>query len=328
MTELSIYCKRKMKLFIRTDICLLIIFLAVSMTNCSRDPTDEERKEVLLNRMLKDISPDSLENNVVWLQNMGTRFTLADNRRGVAVKIRNRFTTMGYDDVEIDSFLISKTYRSINYEQWQYNVIATLESDIYPDSLCVIGGHYDNILSTGDPFLIVPGANDNASGVSAVLEIARVAEKNKFRPEGTLKFIAFGSEELGLFGSFDFAADPNGFKSKIRFMLNFDMIAYEPSTDPSSWIVNILDYDNSHLLREEAESMCSKYTQLQFINDNKYYRQSDSYPFFSNGYKALFFFSNAVDPNYHTLNDLAENCNFNYSSEIVKAACALLVNKN
>jgi hypothetical protein len=106
------------------------------------------------------------------------------------------------------------------------------------------------------------------------------------------------------------------------------MVAYEPSDDPASWIVNIIDYDNSHYLRKEAEAMCTKYTQLQFTNINTYYKQSDSYPFFTHGYKALFFFSSTSDPNYHTLNDLAANCNFNYCREIVKASCALLVNKN
>ncbi|MDQ1332049.1 MAG: Zn-dependent exopeptidase [Bacteroidota bacterium] len=316
------------KLFNKSILFLFVFLLALSMTDCSKDPTDEERKEVLLHKMLKDIAADSLENNVIWLQNMGTRFTLADNHRNVAVMIRNRFTMMGYDDVKIDSFFITKTYRSINYDQWQYNVIATVEGAGYPDSLCVIGGHYDNIVSTGDPFTIVPGANDNASGVSAVLEIARVIAKNKYQPESTVKFIAFGSEELGLFGSYDFAADPGGNSSGIRFMLNFDMIAYEPSTDPASWVVNIMDYDNSHLLRKEAESMCSKYTQLQYITDNTHNRQSDSYPFYTNGYKAIFFFANSMDPNYHTLNDLAKYCNFSYSREIVKAALALLVNKN
>ena len=317
-----------MKLFFKPVLILFVFLLVLSMTNCSKDPTEEERKEVLLHKMVNDIAADSLENNVIWLQNMGTRFTLADNHRNVAVRIRNRFATMGYDDVEIDSFFITKTYRSIIYEQWQYNVIATIQGSRYPDSLCVIGGHYDNIISSGDPFTIVPGANDNASGVSAALEIARVIEKNKFQPESTVKFIAFGSEELGLFGSNDFAADPEGYSSKIRFMLNFDMIAYEPSADPSAWTVNIMDYDNSHFLRKEAEAMCTKYSRLQYTNDNTLHNYSDSYPFFTNGYKAIFYFSGTMDPNYHTLNDLAENCNFSYCSEIVKASLALLVSKN
>lgn len=307
---------------------LLILLIALTLTTCKKELSEEEKKEAFINDLLGDIVADSLKNDVAWLQNMGNRFTLTDNRRKVAVKIRNRFEMLGYDDVEIDSFLISKIYRSINYEQWQYNVTATLAGTDNADSLCVVGAHYDNILNSGDPFTIVPGANDNASGVAGVLEIARVIEKNNYQPESTIKFVAFGAEELGLLGSRDFAADPQGYYSKIRFMLNFDMIAYEPSLDPSTWIVNILDYDNSHTLRKEAETMCAKYTRLQYLNNNTYNKQSDSYPFFTNGYKALFFFANTVDPNYHTLNDLAANCNFNYSGEIVKAGCALLINKN
>jgi leucyl aminopeptidase len=235
---------------------------------------------------------------------------------------------MGYSDTRIDSFQISKTYQNINYQQWQYNVIATLEGNSYPDSVCIIGGHYDDNLRTGDPFSIIPGANDNASGVAATLEIARVMKKNNYSPQSTIEFIAFGSEELGLYGSSAYAADSRQNSKKIRMMLNNDMIAYQPGTIKSDWIVNILDYDNSHILRTEAEQMCIRFTVLKYTNDNTYNKQSDSYSFFTYGYKALFFFSNYVDPNYHTLDDLAGNCNFDYCCEIVKVCCSLLVDKN
>lgn len=307
---------------------VFILLIAVTLTTCKKELSEEEKREAIISDMLGDIAADSLANNILWLQNMGNRFTLTDNRRQVAVKIRKRFELLGYDDVEIDSFYINKIYRSINYDQWQYNVTATLQGTDKPDSLCVIGAHYDNILNSGDPFTIVPGANDNASGVAGVLEIARVIALNNYQPKSTIKFVAFGAEELGLLGSKAFATDPQGYFSKIRFMVNFDMIAYEPSLNPLSWIVNILDYDNSHTLRKEAERMCAKYTRLQYLNNNTSNKQSDSYSFFTNGYKAVFFFASSVDPNYHTLNDIAANCNFNYSSEIVKAGCALLINKN
>jgi leucyl aminopeptidase len=203
-----------------------------------------------------------------------------------------------------------------------------MEGTLNPDSLCVIGGHYDNILKSDDPFTLVPGANDNASGVAATFEIARVMKNKRYRPESSIMFIAFGSEETGLWGSGNFAANPHGFSGKIRFMLNNDMIAYEPGSDPSAWGVNILDYDNSHNLRIEAEKICTRFTDLNFRNDNTYNKMSDSYPFFANGYKALFFTSDKMDPNYHTLNDMAANSNFSYCREITKISCALLAEKN
>ena len=111
-------------------------------------------------------------------------------------------------------------------------------------------------------------------------------------------------------------------------MLNNDMIAYEPSMDKSACTVNIMDYENSGSLRSKVETLCTKFTALKFRTDNKYNKQSDSYPFYLNGFRPLFFTSAVMDPSYHTLNDLASNCNFEYCREIVKLNCAILVEFN
>ena len=308
---------------------ILLAALFLFITGCKKNELSEQEKKELLTQKFNDqISADTLKSLVVWMEKMGTRFALADNHRIVAVKIRQRFLSMGYKDTRIDSFLINKTYQNINYQQWQYNVVATLKGKSNPDSICIIGGHYDNNLRTGDPFSIVPGANDNASGVAGVLEIARVMKKNNFSPAGTIEFAAFGSEELGLYGSYAYILNASQNSKQIKLMLNNDMIAYQPGTNQSEWTVNIMDYDNSHKLNTEAQQMCTKFTVLKYINDNTNNKQSDSYPFFTNGYKALFFFSGKIDPNYHTTSDLAANCNFIYCREIVKICCALLVNNN
>jgi len=235
---------------------------------------------------------------------------------------------MGYSDTKLDSFLITKVYKGVTYNQTQYNVIATLEGNTPSDSICVIGGHYDDITGTGDPFTVAPGANDNASGVAAAIEVARVLKKNNFIPATTIKFIAFASEEQGLYGSSSYAGRALSTIVKIRFMLNNDMIAYQPGNDKTNWQVNIIDYNNSHNFRKQAEVLCRKYTILGPYNDNTYNNASDSYPFYINGFKALFFFSRVMDPNYHTVNDIVSNCNFEYCSEIVKLNCAILVDKN
>ena len=307
-------------------ICLFA--LAFIVTNCRKDNSAKSPKELLTQELTGEINSDSLKSLVTWFQDMGTRFALSDSRRNVALKIKNRFIRLGYVDTKLDSFQISKLWNGQTYQQWQYNVIATLLGTIHPDSVSIVGGHYDDILNTGYPFISAPGANDNASGISAAIEIARVVKKKNWIPESTIKFIAFGSEELGLFGSRAYAAKALQNNEKIKIMLNNDMIAYEPSDDKSSWIVNLIDYDNSHDLRILAQEMCTKYTSLKYTNINTYNSQSDSYPFSLNGYKALFFFSNVMDPNYHTLNDLASNCNFGYCAEIVKVSCALLVNRD
>jgi hypothetical protein len=307
---------------------IALLFIAIN-SGCKKDQmTEEEMRESITHQLTGAISSDTLQAYVKWMQDMGTRFALADNHRNVAMKIRNRFITMGYSDVRTDSFQISKVYLGITYQQWQYNVIASIRGSIYPDSICIIGAHYDDNLRTGNPMEITPGANDNASGVSATLEMARVMKKYKYSPKNTIEFIAFGSEELGLYGSYAYASNAITSLKKIKLMLNNDMIAYQPGVNKTEWIVNIIDYDNSHKLRTMAESMCIRYTGLQYKNDNTYSKQSDSYPFFLSGYPAIFFFSNIMDNNYHTVSDLAENCNFEYCREIVKLNCAILVGNN
>jgi hypothetical protein len=310
-------------------IILLFVALILSFPGCKKDEDQEqERKDAVIQDLNSHMSADSLETYVIWLTDLGTRFALADNHRNVAVKIRNRFVNIGYSDARLDSFVLSKVYKDIAYQQWQYNVIASLEGKNNPATICVMGGHYDDNLRTGDTFSVVPGANDNASGVAATLEVARVMKKNNFVPENTIQFIAFGSEELGLNGSSAYVTSARQNLKEIKLMLNNDMVAYQPGTNTSDWKVNILDYDNSHELRQEAEQMCTRYSVLKYVNDNTYNRQSDSYPFFAAGYKAIFFFSDIIDEGYHSLSDLPANCNFEYCREIAKVCCAVLVNNN
>jgi len=308
---------------------ILITVVAISLVSgCKKTDEEQDRKVYWTNTLLEDINADSIGNYIEWLEDMGTRFALADNRRTVAMRIARNFIRLGYSDTKLDSFYIEKTYSGIVYRQYQYNVIATLQGEPAYDSVCVIGGHYDSILKTGNPFAAAPGANDNASGVAAMLEIARVMKINNYQPRNTIRFIAFGAEELGLLGSAYYAATARVNFDKIMMMVNNDMIAYETDSDKSKWTVNIIDYNNSHYLRKTAEQLCLAHTLLGSFNDNTNYNRSDSYPFFTNGFKPLFFFSAKVDPNYHTLNDLASNCNFEYCKEIVKLNCAILVEKN
>jgi leucyl aminopeptidase len=86
------------------------------------------------------------------------------------------------------------------------NVIAVLPGLVAPDEIYVIGAHYDSINGAGatEP---APGADDNASGTAALLEIMRVVRESGIRFEATIKFAAFSSEELGVAGSKAFLDD-------------------------------------------------------------------------------------------------------------------------
>jgi leucyl aminopeptidase len=316
-------------------ILLLTVATAALVYSCTKDPGYDfpedpalHRKDSITLTLINEINTDSLKSTVQWLQSMGTRFAFADNNREVAVKIRDRFKRIGYDDVALDSFWVSTMWQFKIYENWQYNVICHLQGSVHPDSLLILGAHYDNILDDGDPFELVPGADDNGSGVAAAIEIARVMKLKDYKPAISIRFVAFAAEEVGLLGSTDFVAKTAWSGRPVRLMINNDMIAYAQYSNRLFWTVNIMNYSNSAELRSEAVTLCKKYTGLTPLNDNTNNKRSDSYPFFLKDYQALYFAAGDLDPNYHTTDDLVSYCNFNYCGEVVRLSCAMLVYSN
>ena len=98
------------------------------------------------------------------------------------------------------------------------NVIGTLEGLQPEQGIVYIGGHYDSV-SAG------PGANDDASGVAGVLEAARVLATKGHRTKATMKFLAFGAEEIGLDGSYWYVSENFDEVTTVGLgMINLDMI--------------------------------------------------------------------------------------------------------
>jgi len=302
-----------------------VIIILMALTGCQKDP-EITREEYVLN-FTEKVNSDSLESYVSWLEGMGTRFALADNHREVAVQIKDRFISFGYPQARLDSLYMTRTYRDITYSTWQYNVIASVSGRSH-DSICIVGAHYDDIVAEGDPFNIAPGANDNASGVAAVLEIARIFRKSNFIPKYDIEFCAFAAEELGLHGSLHRAGKAAEAGDKILMIINYDMIAFLANTSSRPWHVNIIHYDNSAGLRDEAAGYCTANSSLVPYSDNTNYNRSDSYSFYLYGYKALFYHQNELENTYHTTGDVTTVCNFEYCWEIVRASCSLLAGKN
>jgi hypothetical protein len=291
------------------------------------DP-DAVRRDSITNVLIKDLSSDSIKANIVWLESFGTRFALASNRKKVAESIRDRFIRYGFTDCRIDSFEVTLNYLGDNHLSWQYNVIARHHGDKYSDQFSIAGAHYDDIITSGDAYTNAPGANDNASGVALILEVARVMAKNNYVPWGNIDFVAFAAEEFDLQGSRHYVHDAFIHEDKILFMLNHDNVAYEPSTKIPTWQMNMAHYANSYTLVQEAITYCQAYSGLSPLIDKTNAKKSDSYSFFLGNLMALYFSQKQIDPNYHTVKDKSINLNFDYCREIAKVTCSMLVFKN
>lgn len=94
----------------------------------------------------------------------------------------------------------------------------------------IIGAHFDS--TSGDASDPAPGADDNASGTSVVLESLRVLAEAGFAPENTLEFHFYAGEEGGLLGSADVFADYKAQGKTVLAYLNQDMAGYSPSGTP------------------------------------------------------------------------------------------------
>ena len=118
----------------------------------------------------------------------------------------------------------------------------------------VLGAHLDHVGSQAG--LLFPGANDNASGSAAVLELAKAFQLSKLKPKRSLLFVLFASEEQGMFGSKYFVNNLKINPNKIIAMFNFDCVGYGDSiqigngkSSPELWnIARKLDRENSNLM--------------------------------------------------------------------------------
>ena len=255
--------------------------------------------DTLITQITSSVNQDSVRFFIQSLQNFQTRFLFANTRDAVADWIKNEFLQMGFTDVVIDSFLYQGT--------WQKNVVATLQGIYEPEVYNVVGGHHDSY-SSGNPMVFAPGADDNASGTAAVLEIARVVMANNYQSESTIKFVTFAAEEYGLWGSEDYALKALLAGMNIKIMINHDMIShtYSPVNQSS---VDINRYTGFEYLRDLAFYCVENYSVLSANNGGANSAGSDSHSFWELGYPAVYFEESDFSPFYHSPADTIGNYN-------------------
>jgi aminopeptidase YwaD len=186
----------------------------------------------------------------------------------------------------------------------------------------VIGAHYDHLGLGGPESLaanpdgqIHHGADDNASGTSAVLELARVMTANRGQFKRSVMFIAFSGEELGLLGSAAYTRNPLAPLAKTVAMLNMDMIGRLRNnslfigglgTSPV-WkpLVEKLNGESSVKSTSAEQSSGSRF-QLSYGQDG--FGPSDHQSFYVKDIPVLFFFTNTHD-DYHKPSDTADKIN-------------------
>ncbi len=205
----------------------------------------------------------------------------------------------------LQSFSIGALGQSPDAGQESQNVIGVLPgSGSLAGQWVVVGAHYDHIgwrRITPDSIVIYNGADDNASGTSLVLELARFLTQYFTTGEGggnarrSLMFHAYGAEEIGLVGSRHFCAVPTVPLDGVAAMVNLDMVGrlrndelILSGTSSATFLPQLLAEENT--------------TSLDLVFDDRYLGGSDHKCFYDAGRPVVHFFT-GLHPDYHTPRD-------------------------
>ena len=222
----------------------------------------------------------------------------------------------------------------------EYNVVGLIEGSdpLLRDEWIIICAHYDHEGTTAAG--IFNGADDDASGVAGLLEIAEayaLAAERGQRPKRSILLAAWNAEERGLLGSWAYTERPLTPLTATIAVINMDMIGrseevpengghrfqgLEPQTAESNAdAVNLIGYSYSGDLRAAAEAANAETRlQLRFRYDqsrSNLLRRSDHWPFLARGVPALFVHT-GLHPDYHTERDQPETLDYVKMSRIVQ----------
>ncbi len=266
-----------------------------------------------LQEMVDAVSDSTLFATISSLQGFGSRSYLSSNVNQIAKWLRGKFLETGLTNVALDNFAYGTTV--------QTNVVATLPGSLYPDREIIVGGHID---SRGYSELDAPGADDDASGTAAVLEIARVLTASGYHPAATIRFIGFAAEEAGLIGSKHYAERAKTDARDIALMVNFDMIGYTSSSNPNRRVY-IVNYPPDTTASALASSSMTSYTSLLPVLTTSYSQNVDSYSFVRQGYRGVNFIEFVFNPYYHSSGDVIDALDRSYVRDITRAGLATVV---
>ena len=324
--------------------------------------------------MLKTISAQRIEATIRKLVRFGTRNTLSDaksDERGIGAARRWIKAQLdacaaqsgGRLKVELDSF-IAQPNRRIAQPTELVNVVATLRGDQAEstDRIYMVSGHYDSMPSSPtDPTTDAPGANDDASGTAAVMELACTMSKLHF--DATLVFMTVAGEEQGLVGSTHVADEARKANKNIAGMFTNDIIGNSRAEDGkvdrsrvrlfAEGVPDVKEMSDElrTLVRTGGENDTPTRELARFIKEHaerdvagikvdliwrrdRYLRGGDHAPFLNAGYAAVRFTEPAENYKHQHQNprveggvqygDLPEFVDFSYIAQVARVNAAAL----
>jgi hypothetical protein len=266
-----------------------------------------------IEHLVDQVSRPSFEANLIHLASFPTRHSTSVHYANAASWARDQLQALQYT-TQLQSIVVNG--RS------SQNVIADMQGNTAgARDVVLITAHLDSINIQGGPMAPAPGADDNGSGSAGLLEMARVFATH--HGEHDLRFVLFGGEEEGLFGSKRYIASlPASEKQRIRAVVNMDMIG---TMNTSLQSVMLEGAPVSEGIIDALASAAATYTTLTVETSLNPFA-SDHVPFINAGIPAVLTIEGAdsTNSNIHSMKDTLEHINYELALEVLRMNVAFL----
>lgn len=287
----------------------------VQKTILPEKPTQQETIRPMLTK-IEEHSEEHIKKVAQHLSSYRTRHANSDTGVQAVEWLRSEYQKrIDQLSPERKALFSVKVYPHTSWKQ--PSLIVTMKGKT--DELVILGGHIDSTASGG----VAPGADDDASGSSSVLEaFTIIALYSNYVPTKTVEFHAYAAEEMGLLGSRAIASEYKRNNKKVFGMMQLDMTGYNPnSTNKIGVITNGVDAQ----LTEFSRKLITEYAKIGYINRTLFGGSSDHASWRSAGYRAIFPFEAVTNPHIHTVRDTIDKLDFKNAIEWVKLAVSFIV---
>lgn len=299
---------------------LLLFFLSITISYSAFSQKIEEKN---LKAHIKVLADDAMQG----------RQTGSEGEKMAMEYIEKQFkklnlTPKGESSTFEQSFPFKGGMHGTGTEGTAHNVVAYLDNQA--SHTIIIGAHFDHLglgeygssLDANPAGKIHNGADDNASGVAGVLELARYFSTNNVKEKSNFLFICFSGEELGLFGSKYFTEHPTLDLSQVNYMINMDMIG---RLNPTTKSISVSGTGTSPVWEPALKSISG--TQLSIKTDSAGIGPSDHTSFYLKNIPVLHFFTGSHS-DYHKPSDDWDKINYAGEKEVLELITALIEKLN
>jgi hypothetical protein len=268
-----------------------------------------------------------------WVDNLSsfhTRHTKSEYIESVAYWLKKELQSTCGEEVYFHNYTQIDQETSYNLK----NIICNKEGSTANGNnnpLILISAHYDNRMQNiSQTNARAPGADDNASGVAAILELARILSKVNLK--NNIQFVLFSGEEQGQWGSTIYAKHLQANDTRYNTIMNLDMIGFPPhglnkvtieyDLGNKNTTNDIYSINTAHFI----ENIASEYTNLE--TTMRTLGKTDLIPFEATGNIVIGLHDGGseLNPNYHNVSDTPTTLDIEYLASVTKLALATILN--